>query len=305
MRVHAPDAGTGPTRPARPGQLAWVDIDWSAHVHDAVIDGRRLRYADYGTGPTIVLVHGLGGSWQTWLKNIPALAGEHRVIAVDLPGFGASETLPAPAAMTTHAAMLATLLDDLGVPAATVVGHSMGGLVALQLIETRPDLVERLVLANAGGIPLGALRLQLIVGGFKLFHMAFARTGVLQAIARRARLRRFLFGGFMGNHAEMSGPFALEVVPVMFAEGFIGAVVAAAKVAGLPVKTDEITCPVLLVWGAQDRILPLAEARILAAALLDGRLVVLDGVGHCPMFEAPTAFNDAVLMFTCDDREDR
>lgn len=63
-------------------------------------------------------------------------------------------------------------------------------------------------------------------------------------------------------------------------------------------KTEDITCPVLLVWGARDRILPVAEARALAERLLDGRLVVLEDVGHCPMFEAPDAFNEAVLAFT-------
>jgi pimeloyl-ACP methyl ester carboxylesterase len=290
-------AARPPESTAPPGPGTWLGVDWSAHVHDATVAGRRVRYADYGAGPAIVLVHGLGGSWQTWLKNIPALAGAHRVIAVDLPGFGASEALAPPAAMATHARVIATLLDGLGVRSATFVGHSMGGLVNLQLVAARPDLVDRLVLANAGGIPLGPVRLALIVNGFRLFHLAFARTGALRLIARRARLRRLLFGGFMGNHHEMTGPFALEVIPVIFAEGFVGAVVAASKVAGLPVRTDEITCPVLLVWGAKDRILPLADARVLGEALLDGRLVVLDGVGHCPMFEAPDAFNAAVLAF--------
>lgn len=285
------------------GSRTWLELDWSAHAHDADVEGRRVRYADYGEGPAIVLVHGLGGSWQTWLKNIPVLARQRRVIAVDLPGFGASEPLPPPAEMATHARVLATLLDDLGVRSATFAGHSMGGLVLLQLVDARPDLVDRLVLANAGGIALGPVRLALIVNGFRLFHLAFARTGVLRAVASRARLRRLLFGGFMGNHHEMSGPFALEVIPVIFAEGFVGAVVAAAKVAGLPVKTDEITCPVLLVWGAKDRILPLTEARVLAAALLDGRLVVLEDVGHCPMFEAPDAFNEAVLAFTRENED--
>lgn len=224
MRV--PPPGVSPVTP-RADALSWLEVDWSQHVHDVTLDGRRVRYADHGEGPAIVLLHGLGGSWQTWLKNIPALACEHRVIAVDLPGFGASQMLPAPADMATHAQVVAALLDELGIASATLVGHSMGGLVALQLVEARPDLVERLVMANAGGIPLGALRLQLIVGGFRLFHLLFARTGVLQAVAGRARLRRILFSGFMGNPAQMSGPFALEVVPVIFAEGFIGAVVAA------------------------------------------------------------------------------
>lgn len=283
------------------GTLAWEAITWSGLVHDARVAGRTVRYADYGEGPAVVLVHGLGGSWQTWLRNIPALATHHRVIAVDLPGFGASHALPAPAEMATHADVLATLLDDLGLASAAIVGHSMGGLVALQLLAARPDLVDRLVLANAGGIPLGRIRLAAIVGGFKVFHRVFAREKVIRALSTRPRLRRLLFAGFMGNPSAMAGPFALEVVPLIFAPGFVGAVSAASRVAG-SVDAGAITRPVLLVWGTRDRILPLEQARRLHAALcdlgVDARLVALDGVGHCPMFEAPDLFNEAVLRFT-------
>jgi len=283
------------------GTLAWEAITWSGSVHDAPIAGRMVRYADYGEGPAVVLVHGLGGSWQTWLKNIPVLATEHRVIAVDLPGFGASPALPAPADMATHADVLAALLDDLGLESAAIVGHSMGGLVALQLLAARPDLVERLVLANAGGIPLGRIRLAAIVGGFKVFHRVFARETVIRALSTRPRLRQVLFAGFMGNPSAMAGPFALEVVPRIFAPGFLGAVTAASRVAGA-VDARTITTPVLLVWGTRDRILPLAQAQRLHGDLrdlgVDARLVALDGVGHCPMFEAPDLFNEAVLRFT-------
>lgn len=285
--------------PAPP--TAWLDVDWSPFTHDADVDGRRLRYCDYGEGPPIVCVHGLGGNWQTWLNNITALGAHHRVIAVDLPGFGHSEPLPPPAAMTTQAASVAELLDQLGVTGATLVGHSMGGIVIRALRRARPDLVARVVMANAGGIPLTPARLALIVNGFKVFYFLFARDAVMRAVTRRPRLRRAAFAGFMGNHDELRGPFAREVVPVMFAPGFLGAVVAAGQVAGEPMQPGEMDCPVLLVWGAEDRILPLAEARTLAASLPDARLVVLDGVGHCPMFEAPKAFNDAVLAFTTSE----
>jgi len=283
------------------GTLHWQAITWSGSVHDVRIDGGTVRYADHGAGPAIVLIHGLGGSWQTWLQNIPALAREHRVIALDLPGFGASHALPAPAEMATHADVLATLLDRLGLTSATIVGHSMGGLVALELLAARPDLVERLVLANAGGIPLGRVRLAAIVGGFKVFHRVFARDPIIRALSTRPRLRRFVFAGFMGNPAAMAGPFALEVVPLIFAPGFTAAVSAASRVAGT-VEAGAITGPVLLVWGTRDRILPLTQAQRLHGALcdlgVDARLVALDGVGHCPMFEAPDLFNEAVLRFT-------
>jgi pimeloyl-ACP methyl ester carboxylesterase len=275
----------------------WTEIDWSGKVKDASIEGRRLRYADCGSGPAIVLIHGLGGSWQTWLLNIPALAAEHRVVAVDLPGFGRSDPLPPPAAMATHADVLAALLDRLGITAATVVGHSMGGVVSIMLLERRPDVVARLVLANGGGVPLTPGRLAMIVNAFKAADRLLKRPGFVRAITRRPRLRRLVFGRFMANHHALRGPFAAEVVPAVAAPGFLGAVAAAGQVAAA-VDAASIRCPVLLAWGAKDRILPLARARDMAGLLLDGQLVVFERAGHCPMFEAPDEFNRALVEFT-------
>jgi pimeloyl-ACP methyl ester carboxylesterase len=275
----------------------WTELDWTGKVKDAWIDGRRVRYADHGTGPALLLIHGLGGNWQTWLMNIPTLGLEHRVIAVDLPGFGHSDELPPPAEMTTHADVLGKLLDGLEISSATAVGHSMGGLISIVLLGRRPDLVERIVLANGGGVPLTRARLAVIVKGFKLFDRLLKRPGLIRAIALRPRLRRIVFGGFMSNFDNLRGPFAAEVVPAIAAPGFLGAVIAAGSVVG-DVDPAAIRCPVLLAWGARDRILPLAGARQLCRALLDGRLVVFEHTGHCPMFEAPDEFNRAVLEFT-------
>jgi pimeloyl-ACP methyl ester carboxylesterase len=279
-----------------PAAPEWTEIDWSGEVEDARIDGRRVRYVVRGAGSAIVLIHGLGGSWQTWLQNIPTLALEHRVLAVDLPGFGRSDPLPAPAEMATHAEVIAELLDGLGITAATVVGHSMGGLVSIALLGRRPDLVARLVLADGGGVPLTRLRLAAIVNAFKVVGPVVHRPNVIRAIARRPRLRRLVFGAFLVNHDALSGRFAGEVVPAIAAPGLIGAVLAASNVADR-IDPGAIRCPVLLLWGESDRILPLAQAREMCRSLLDARLVVIERSGHCPMFEAPRQFNRALLSF--------
>ena len=72
---------------------AWTEVDWPEHVHDVSVLGSTTRYVDYGEGPPLLLIHGMAGSWQSWLANIPALGRHHRVITVDLPGFGGSEPL--------------------------------------------------------------------------------------------------------------------------------------------------------------------------------------------------------------------
>ncbi|WP_169738339.1 alpha/beta fold hydrolase [Patulibacter minatonensis] len=287
-----------PTGPSdHDGVEHWTTIDWSRHTRDTVIDGRRIRYVDYGSGTPIVLIHGLGGSWQTWLENLPALGREHRVVAVDLGGFGLSEPLPAPAAMATQSERIVTLMRQLDLGPATIVGHSMGGIVALGIVAAEPDVVGRLVLANAGGIPLSPGRVRIIVTGFKLFNLVFGRPGVMRAVARRSRLRNALFAGFIGDPRTMTAALAAHVVPAIAAPGFVAAVIAASEVVRT-LNAEEVECPILLIWGAADRILPLAGAELLVTQLHDGELVVLDGVGHCPMFEAPERFNRALLDFT-------
>jgi len=275
----------------------WMGIDWSPHVRERAVDGRRVRYLDYGEGPPLVLVHGLGGAWTSWLENIPALAERHRVIAVDLPGFGGSEPLPPPAEIRTHAGVLAGLLDATGASGGVVVGHSLGGLVVLRLTVDRPDLVRRLVLVNAGGIAIGPRRLALITGSFRIFHALLGRQKVLESVARRARLRRLMVWPMVKDPGGMSAAFALETLPLAAAPGFLGAVAAGARAVD-EVRPRDVACPVLLLWGREDRVLPLAATHDLLDRLPDARIEVLNGAGHCPMFEVPDAFNRALLAFT-------
>src|ERR671919_466306 len=75
----------------RQGRAPWLDVDWAAHQHRIRIDGRVVNYVDMGEGPALVFIHGLGASWQSWLENIPEFARDHRVVAMDLPGFGYSK----------------------------------------------------------------------------------------------------------------------------------------------------------------------------------------------------------------------
>jgi pimeloyl-ACP methyl ester carboxylesterase len=274
----------------------WREVAWAPHVHDAEVLGRRLRYVDYGDGPALLLVHGLGGSWQTWLENIPELGRSHRVLAVDLPGFGGSDVLPPGAPLDAHVDVLVGLLDALGISEAAVCGHSLGGLVAGRFALLWPDRVRALVLVCAGGIAISPRRLNAIVRSFTAFNAVFARPPVTRAVARRARLRRALLSRFTRDPSSLSPQLAAEIVPLMAAPGFADAVAAGARAAADP-GVEEVAAPTLLLWGRHDRILPVAGAHELARRMLDARVVVLDEAGHCPMFECPGEFNTAVLDF--------
>lgn len=281
----------------RPPDSEWLGVDWDASTHDVLFDGRRVRFTDHGAGPALVLVHGLGGSWQNWLENIPALAAAgHRVVAVDLPGFGLSDPLPAPAAIAGHVRVLRRLVERLGLGAPVVVGHSMGALVATHLAIAHPDALSGLIVVDGGTLAISGRRLGALIGAFTLFDLTLGLPGVTRVVVEHGPLRRLLLRGFVGRPGALSPQLAAEVIPGARAPGFNAAVRAAAA-AVATVDPAAITCPTLVLWGERDRIVPVAEARRLAAEIPSARLLTLPGVGHCPMFEEPTAFNRAVVDF--------
>ena len=163
----------------------WTDIDWGPSISNRLIDDLQVRYLDYGSGPAVVLLHGMAASWQWWLENIPELGRHHRVIAVDLPGFGHSEPLPAPAEMATHARTVLDLLAQLGIESATVSGHSMGGLVALEMFLADPRRVRSLILVDAGGVPMPEGRLAVILVVLRICAGILRRRFIRRALATK------------------------------------------------------------------------------------------------------------------------
>lgn len=274
----------------------WTDIDWGSALRELRIDNRLVRFVDYGEGAPVVCVHGLGGSWTSWLPNIPELGTRHRVIALDLPGFGRSEPLPAPSEMRQHAEVIAALIEAVDEQRVAVIAHSMGGLVAMELAISHPELVNALVQVNAGGVPLSPRRLAILLRIFTAWYVIARRPGVLDAVARRPRLRRAHLWGVVADPATIDGRLAIEQIPLAASSGFLDAVAAGGRAAAA-LDPSAVRCPVLLVWGALDRILPLATAQALVEALPDAELEVIADAAHSPMIEQPARFNDVVLRF--------
>lgn len=274
----------------------WTTIDWTQHERTATISGRTVSYVDYGVGDTVVLVHGLGGSWQSWLENIPALGTRYRVIALDLAGFGRSEPLPRDGEMADHVETVTGLLDSLGLDDAMVVGHSLGGLVTLCIAMWRPDRVRAVALVSGGGIPLSPARLALILQGFRVFSLLIHLPGVASTVARHAALRRILLGPALGDWRSMSPELARIAIPLMAAPGFVStARIGAAALAA--VNPRLVPMQTLMIWGENDRILPVHSARTMVRRMPDAQLVELPGVGHCAMFEVPDEVNRLLLDF--------
>jgi pimeloyl-ACP methyl ester carboxylesterase len=225
------------------------------------------------------------------------------VIAVDLPRFGASQMPAAATSVAGYARTLDRLCDALSLHAATVVGNSMGGFVAAELAIAHPQRVERLVLVSAAGPQIAELRL-----GRALRALALTRldrvVGVYngwvaahsQTVARRMRLRCLMFAG-IARHPEVV-PWPIVAVQ---AQGFgrPGLLPALRAIASLPLRSrlGEIACPTLVVWGDNDRLVPLRDADGFQRLIDDARKVVQPDTGHVPMLERPARFNADLRAF--------
>ena len=199
------------------GRSEWLDIDWQQHARWLRIEDRWLHIVDVGEGPVLLLVHGLSGCWKNWLENIPHFARDHRVIAIDLPGFGESEMPAKTICISGYADTIDTLMSELGIDSARIVGNSMGGFIAAELAIRYPARVERLVLVDAAGLSIEFLRTTR-KGGVRhhLETVALYKIGLLASrsalVARRRRLRNALLLLFVAHPSRLAPELAIEQV---------------------------------------------------------------------------------------------
>ncbi len=236
--VSSPSAQDAPDAYGPAGRSPWLDIDWRAHQRWVVVDGRPVNVVELGHGPPVLFVHGLSGSWTNWLEQLPVLAGirsadrtataraagrapsggGHRVIALDLPGFGHSPMPTELISIAGYARILDALLDALELDAAAVVGHSMGGFIAAELAIAFPQRVERLVLVSAAGLssyrdPRGLRELRRIRRGGRpiaaIFDWGAAHADTL---ARRPGLREVALSLIARHPDRLPAPLVAEQI---------------------------------------------------------------------------------------------
>src|SRR3954462_9627852 len=302
-------AGTSPAPgPYGPtGRSAWMDVDWRAHRRFVEIDGRRLNVVELGSGePAVVFVHGLAGSWQNWLENNPhCAAGGHRVIAFDLPGFGGSDDPREKISIPAYGRLVDTLLDRLQVGPAVLVGNSMGGFIAAEVAIQYPARVRQLVLVSAAGLTVEYQRNEPVLGALRVGRrLLVAWGGFLGArsdtIARRPRARRMLMRLVVHDADRLPAPLIAEQVRGARNSGFVDALDA---LTDYPIRErlEEISCPTLIVWGTEDRLVPVRDAAEFERLIPDARKVVWPETGHVPMLERPAAFNALVESFVAEE----
>jgi pimeloyl-ACP methyl ester carboxylesterase len=303
--------GARPVKPrdgdyGREGRAPWLDVDWQAAQHRLEIDGREVNYCELGQGPAILFVHGLGASWQSWLEQMPEFAASHRVVAMDLPGFGYSESPSEDISIEYYARWTAEFMDVLGIESAAVVGNSMGGFVSAELAIKSPERVQRLVFVSAAIFWQNRRRAQPLVQLARMSDAVVARALVRATddIATRRRLRYAALASAGFRYPQyVSDELAHEMVrSARRTDGFLPALEALAGY-DLEEELPKISCPTLIVWGANDQLVSVKDAERLEDLIPDSRREVFARTGHVAMLERPERFNRLLRDFLAEERE--
>ncbi|HEU4701487.1 MAG TPA: alpha/beta fold hydrolase [Conexibacter sp.] len=279
---------------------AWLDIDWPAQQRWIEVDGTPANVVELGAGPPLLFVHGLSGRWQNWLENMPHFARTHRVIAVDLPGFGASPMPREGISIPGYAGFLEGICDALSIDAAAVVGNSMGGHIASELAIRSPQRVERLMLVSAAGISAELVQRNAVIAGGRVVAALMTQSAARhERLARRPGLRRIALS-FVVRHADrLSAPLAHELMSGAGKPGFLPALEAVVT-HRISERLPQIACPTFVLWGEDDHVIPVRDARRFSELIPDVRVEVWPDTGHVAMLERPAAFNALLEAFLAE-----
>ncbi|MBW3652794.1 MAG: alpha/beta hydrolase [Actinobacteria bacterium] len=291
------------------GRSEWMDIDWQPHLRWVRVQDRWMNIVDIGEGSPLIFIHGLSGCWQNWLEQIPYFARDHRVIAVDLPGFGQSEMPAQEISISGYADAIDELMTELGIDTAQVVGNSMGGFIGAELAIRYPARVERLVLLAAAGLSIESVRTQRTQGlRHRMENVLFFTLGHIASrshqVALRARLRHALLLLVAAHPSKLPGPLAAQQVLGSGKPGFSDALEAMCRFP-LRDRLEKIGCPTLIIWGDKDRLVPLKDASVFEELIPDARKIVYKDTGHVVMMERPDRFNEDVRAFLAEDPGER
>lgn len=272
--------------------LDWRDVPKRGRLID--VDGENIHYVDEGKGPPVVLIHGFGGHTYSYRYLIPELAPDHRVVALDLLGFGYSERVSdADYSHQAQAGRVLGLMDALGIEKASLVGHSMGGEVAMRVAAAHPERVDRLALvASVSGDRVRALPvtplvkpflpLSSVLFGKQMFRASFfdkskATDEVWRAYHEPATIRGSMDGLYKIMKHTRGDP---------------------------PIQVTSITAPVLLMSAEHERIIPRWMSRRLRERFPEAETAVIGEAGHVLLEERPAECN-AVLRRFLDGRAER
>lgn len=287
----------------RPAEPDWIEVDWSDHLHEVPVRGRLVRYVDVGEPdrPPVVLVHGISSNWQNWLEQLPTLAAAgYRAVALDLPGFGHSPMPDGEISMPSYAAVVDEFCAALGLGAVSLVGHSMGGLISAETAISSPERVERLVIVGAAGIShVNVRRAPVAVIGRVYPALAARKLIQLDWVVRRPHARDAVLTTLFRHPSLIRPELVFEIVRGAGAEAFPAAL-RAIVTHDFREQLPKVDCPTLIVWGAEDMLVPLEDSEEFERLIPNARRIVMDDTGHMINSERPRAFNEALLQFLAE-----
>lgn len=278
----------------------WPRHDWTVQGNQSgEVMGIRVRYVMQGEGRAVLLVHGLASSLAVWGENIAPLAEEHTVYALDMPGHGKSDK---PRGLGYNAVdgahFLVRFMDTLGISSATLIGNSAGGLITTICALSYPQRVERLVLVSAAGLgrPLAwFLRLTSLPLVGELFHIPNVRN------------TRNMIKSLFYDPRPLRDDLVEELVQARNTPEAKRATLQAAR-SGVNLwglrkqmmmlhRLEDFLKPILIIWGREDRVLPVSHAYRAAEVLSNCDVHIIPRCGHWPQMERPREFNQLVLGF--------
>ncbi|MHA7650364.1 alpha/beta fold hydrolase [Mycobacterium sp. ML4] len=267
------------------------------------LHGDRVAYRDEGAGEVLLLIHGMGGNSNNWQAMIPMLSQKYRVIAPDLLGHGQTAKPRGDYSLGAFAVWLRDFLDALGIPRVTIVGHSLGGGIAMQFAHQHRDYCERLILLSSGGLGNEVnrvLRLASLPGSGMLLQLASSKPVIKARMALSA----------LGSHADLSHHWEAHAALANREnrQAFLRTLRAVVDGRGQAVCAlsrlhSNADRPVLIITGDQDPVIPVAHAYAAQEAMPHSRLHVIPGVAHHPHTECTETVARLIDDFIGSDEE--
>ncbi|HVH62848.1 MAG TPA: alpha/beta hydrolase [Candidatus Dormibacteraeota bacterium] len=279
--------------------------------------GGPVHYLDFGgSGPPLLMVHGLGGNALNWMSVGPQLARTHRALALDLAGFGQTPLFGRSATVTANAALVHDFIEKVVGEPVFLIGNSMGGYIAILEAADHPETVASLVLADAA-VPGSYIRRTqpTMLGALAALSIPGLGTSLLEYRLRRFDAEALVRSALAMVCADSSriDPRVVEAhVKLTQERAHLGrqnsrAFVQAFRSIGFRLadprfwsRIAKVTAPALIVHGALDRVIPVAAARELHRRRPDWKLEIFEGVGHVPMLETPELFMEALTAWRPD-----
>ena len=271
--------------------------------HSVTLHGHELSYIDSGEGPVLLFIHGILGSQAQWAHLVDRLDDDHRLIVPDLFGHGQSAKPVGDYSLGAHAATLRDLLDRLEIERVTLVGHSLGGGIALVFSYLFPERVDRIILVASGGLgrevspllrsatlPGAEWVLPVIASGWVRDRIASAGRALSSVGVRPGSDTREVWQGFTSlGDADTRRAFLATTRSVIDPGG--------QSVNAHDYLPDTSPPPTLVVWGTKDRMIPAWHAATVTSSIPGSRVELFEGAGHFPHLDDPERFTDLVRDF--------